>query len=54
MEMHSIFATDSSQSIGQLELARCWEIESGSQIEDFQGRLKAYMRFWEKNLEPAF
>jgi len=35
-------------------LTRCWEVEEGTgQIEDVQGRLKHYLSFWEKELDPA-
>ena len=40
------------EPLEQAELSRCWELESGDQIVDVRGRLKANVGFWQHTLRP--
>jgi len=44
---------NSPETLEPIELTRCWEIETGEQIEDVRGRLRANINFWQQTLEPA-
>ena len=36
-----------------IELTKCWEFKTHDQIENVRGKLRANIKFWENNLEPA-